>query len=554
MRRHPPVRSIAVAAMILAAVAMALPVAAVGGEAEAMAMAQPIIPAPQRCTAGPGRLVVDARTRILWSGAGASPAAEHLRAALCERTGLALAVDHLSPGAPVEGAIIFRETAGAAPGSDERYTLSVGDGGASVVAAGATGLFHGAVSLLQLAAAARSTTGASLAIAAVDIADQPRFGWRGLMLDESRHFFGKAAVIELLDSMAYLKLNRFHWHLTDEPGWRIEIKAYPRLTGIGAQGCWSDPAAAPAFYTQDDIRELVAYAAARHIMVIPEIDMPGHASAACRAYPELSGGGDGFTFNPGSETTYRFLEQVLTEVAALFPAPYLHLGGDEVHFGNKGWTADPAIMRFAKDHGLADAPGLERYFIKRMSAVVARLGKTTLGWDEVGASVPDATVMWWHHEQPKLLDRLLESGHAVVLCPRHPCYFDFVQHASHQAGRRWDGFNDVGRVYDFPEPALNGHLPADPAPGILGIEACLWTERIQDRARLGFMLYPRIAALAEACWTPAEAKDKAGFMQRLPGFLRELERRRIPYFDPLDPAKTPEPPGPVKKATGTANG
>jgi N-acetyl-beta-hexosaminidase len=243
----------------------------------------------------------------------------------------------------------------------------------------------------------------------------------------------------------------------DEPGWRIEIKKYPRLTTVGAQGNWSDPAAPAAFYTQADIREIIRYAAARHIMVIPEIDMPGHATAACRAYPEFSGGGTGqwagFTFNPAKEATYQFLEDVLREIAVLFPGPYLHLGGDEVHFGNQSWSTDPEIVRFSCDRGMTD-----------------------------------------------------------------------------------------------------GRILAGQEPNVLGLQACVWTERIQNRERMAFMTFPRLAALAEAAWTPAAAKDAMGFTNRLRPFLRELERRRIPYFNPFHPAQTTEPPAPAKKAEDTANG
>ncbi|ECC9859834.1 beta-hexosaminidase, partial [Salmonella enterica subsp. enterica] len=226
------------------------------------------------------------------------------------------------------------------------------------------------------------------------------------------------------------------WHLTDEPGWRIEIKKYPKLTEIGAVGNWYDAQAAPQFYTQDDIREIVAYAAERQIMVVPEFDMPGHATAVCRAYPEVSGGGEGrwkhFTFHPCKEETYRFISDVLDEIVALFPAPYIHIGGDEVHYGNQNWFTDPEIQNFIKEKGLINETGLEHYFIRRAADLVAAKGKKMIGWDEIvdaGISPSKALVMWWRHDRKYQLLKALEQGYQVVLTPRRPLYGDFVQDA-----------------------------------------------------------------------------------------------------------------------------
>jgi len=524
-----------------------------------------IIPAPAECEVAAGCFALTSTTRIYyWNDRTAKGAALVLQAALKERAGLDLSAATLRKKDRTDGAIVLElaPADSAFRSSPEAYSLVVATTGITVRAAAPAGLFYGVQSLLQMASAQAATRGEAVTLPDVSIADAPRFEWRGLMLDESRHFFGKQTVKELLDVMASLKLNRFHWHLTDEPGWRIEIKKYPRLTQAGAKGNWSDANAPAQFYTQADIREIVAYAAARHIMVIPEIDMPGHATAACRAYPEFSGGGqgqwDGFTFNPAKEGTYVFLEDILKEVAALFPGSYLHLGGDEVHYGNQSWSTNPEIVKFTKEHGLKDAAELEQYFVRRMAGVINRLGKTTMGWDEIagaGVTPSNSAVMWWRHDQPQLLTQMLEQNYRVVLCPRVPCYFDFVQDGSHQQGRRWNGsFNTLADVYQFPEPLTDRLIPAGKETNVLGVEACVWTERIQNRERLAFMTYSRLAALAEAAWTPAAAKDKADFMERTHGFLRELDRRHIPYFDPFVPARTPEPDGPVKKAEGTANG
>ena len=518
-----------------------------------------IIPAPVKYELATGSFAVDARTEIICRRGAEAEAARFLQTGLKARTGLELKL--VRPGNNLTAGIRL-ELVPAGTEMAEGYALEISSAGVRLRASSDAGLFYGVQSLLQMADAQGAAAGKALSLPAMNITDAPRFEWRGLMLDESRCFFGKQTVEELLDTMAYLKLNRFHWHLTDEPGWRIEIKKYPKLAQIGGQGNWADPQAPTAFYTQADIREIVEYARQRHIMVIPEIDMPGHATAAMRAYPEYSGGGTnqwkGFTFNPAKEETYQFLENVLKEVIALFPGPYVHLGGDEVHYGNQSWSTDPEIVKFTQDHGLTNAAGLERYFVRRMAGVVNKLGKTTLGWDEIAdADVPAASsaVMWWRHDKTKVLQQLLARDYRVVLCPRLPCYFDFVQDAAHQHGRRWQGaFNTWADVYQFPGPMIGGLIPPGKENHVLGVEACLWTERIQNRERLAFMTYPRLAALAEAGWSPAKAKDQVEFGARVRVFLHELDRRQIPYFNPFQPAATPEPPGPEKKAAGTANG
>lgn len=375
----------------------------------------------------------------------------------------------------------------------------------------------------------------------------PRFEWRGFMLDESRHFFGKEKVKQYLDLMEKLRLNVFHWHLTDVPGWRIEIKRYPKLTTIGARGNWHDPNAEPAFYTQEDIREIVAYAAERHIMVVPEIDMPGHATAACRAYPELSGGGDGFTFHPCREETFQFISHVLDEVVELFPAPYIHIGGDEVHFGNQEWFTDPYIQSFIQSHKLVNESGLEHYFVRRAADIVASKGKTMIGWDEIvdaEVSPQKAMVMWWRHDRKYQLVKALERGYRVILTPRLPMYGDFVQFPTHRVGRR-ESCNMLENVYCFPDPLL--HLAKGYESQLMGLQCCMWTERIADPHRLDFMTFPRLFAVAEAAWTPVNQKNYGRFLKRLMDWLPLLQQLGISYFDPFAPLSTPEPPAPDKE-------
>lgn len=290
--------------------------------------------------------------------------------------------------------VVQRITPDCTTGADEAYRLEITPDSVFIQSATVTGAFRGEETLKQLLRSGKGTTSACV------INDAPRYSWRGFMLDESRHFFGKEKVKQLLDIMASLRLNVFHWHLTDEPGWRIEIKKYPLLTKVGSKGNYHDPSAPAAFYTQEDIKDIVAYAAARHIMIVPEFDMPGHATAACRAYPELSGGGEGrwkdFTFHPCKEETFRFISDVLDELITLFPSPYIHIGGDEVHFGNQEWFTDPQIQQFIKDKQLMNETGLEQYFVRRVADIIAAKGKTMIGWDEIvdaGVSPDKAVVM-----------------------------------------------------------------------------------------------------------------------------------------------------------------
>lgn len=430
--------------------------------------------------------------------------------------------------------------------TDEGYILQIRPDTILLKAASETGIVYAKEALLQLA---RFNKGK---IRCCTINDAPRYQWRGFMLDESRHFFGKKKVKQYLDIMASLRLNVFHWHLTDEPGWRIEIKKYPKLTQIGAIGNFHNPNAAPQFYTQEDIKEIVDYAAERKIMVVPEFDMPGHATAVCRAYPEFSGGGEGrwkhFTFHPCKEETYQFISDVMDEIALLFPSPYIHIGGDEVHYGNQSWFTDTNIQRFIKDKGLVDEKGLEHYFIRRVADIVASKGKTMIGWDEIidaGISSDKAVVMWWRHDREHQLVKALENGYRVILTPRRPMYADFIQFGSHKIGRQWNGYNPIENVYHFPEPL--SHLIKEYKDQILGVQMSLWTEHIADGKRLDYMTFPRLIALAEAAWTPEKVKECSLFMQRLPVFLEFLDTLGIYYFNPLNPQERVEPTAPEKE-------
>jgi hexosaminidase len=374
------------------------------------------------------------------------------------------------------------------------------------------------------------------------------------MLDESRHFSGTDAVKRLLDQMALLKLNRFHWHLTDAPAWRIEIKGLPKLTEVGSLMRYSDQRPRPEFYTQQQVREIVAYALERGIVIVPEIEMPGHATAANRAYPEYSAGGSRerpvFTFNPAKEETFRYLETILCEVAEMFPgAGVLHLGGDEVDSGWETWPELPEVKELMARQGIKDPRAVEAYFKRRMASFVSCLGMKAGFWI-TGAEQdipPDQVVFfWWRDYAPAELRVALDRGCPVVLCPIVPCFFDFEQDSLYFAGAHWPRklrellINTSRLVYAFAD-FLVAALPRD--GNVLGIQGNLWTETAVTQERRDLLTFPRLHALAEAAWTSVERKDYAGFEERLKIHLPHLRAAGIVPWDPFA-KKTPEAPKP----------
>lgn len=419
--------------------------------------------------------------------------------------------------------------------AEEEYSLKVSSKNVVIKGGSAKGVFYGIQTLLQEMEAYGGKAQKGL------IKDAPRYGWRGYMLDESRHFLGMDTVKQTLDMMARYKLNMFHWHLTDAPGWRIEIKAYPELTTTGAIGCHTDPTTPAAFYTQDQIKEIVAYATARHITVVPEIDMPGHASAANRAYPQLGIGKEAgsFTYNPGKEEVYEFLANVLKEVTELFPGPYLHVGGDEVFLGNKGWSNDPDIKALMRREGYSDISGAEGYFHKRMMPSYKKTGKQILAWDDIlsfdNGGFADI-LTWWRHDRLDHIYQGISEGFKFVLCPREPLYFDFVQNENHTSGRKWsDGsFCPIEDVYAFPESLLERLEDGTDQNAILGLQANLWGETVKTKERADFMTYPRICAVAESAWTNAGNKNYEDFNARLGKEYALYDSMGLFYYDYRD--------------------
>jgi hexosaminidase len=417
---------------------------------------------------------------------------------------------------------------------EEAYRIKINSSGITVSASHPAGLFYGAVSLWQLLTAHPGEEG-PVKLAARTIDDAPRFAWRGLMLDSSRHFQSVAYIKQFIDWMAELKLNVFHWHLTDDQGWRLEIKHYPKLTDIGA---WSVPAGqAPAadidyttgkprlsggFYTQEQVRDIVAYAAARHITVLPEIEMPGHAAAAIAAYPELGtepvpGGmpshdwGVHYHLYNIDDSTFTFLETVLTEVMALFPSPYIHIGGDEAV--KDEWKASPKIQARMKELGVGTEDELQAWFVRRIEAFLEQHDRRLVGWDEIlqGGIAPHATVMSWRGIDGAVA--AARSGHDTILSPAPTLYFDNRQGGSPNEPPGRGKIISLQDVYGFdPTPSA---LTAEEAKHVLGVQANLWTEQVRTEDQATRMTYPRAAALAEIAWTPHDRIDWQDFEPRL---------------------------------------
>lgn len=491
----------------------------------------PIIPLPASFKQASGSFRLNSQTALFAAHPDLVPVAQFLQQEILRHTGIALPV--LSRRHPQAIILELQKTKGASP---EAYQLSIRPEGVAIAAASPNGAFNGVISLLQLIRQAPLKAG-SLRLEGWQLSDAPLMAWRGLMLDESRFFFGKETVKQTLDWMAFYKLNRFHWHLTDTPGWRIEIKAYPGLTLVGGVGNHINPHAPASYYSQEDIKEIVRYASERFIEVIPEIDMPGHAAAANRAYPTFSGGGSErypeFTFNPGKEETYGYLSNILKEVGVLFPSKKVHLGGDEVHFGNKQWHTNKEVQALMQSRNLPDLKAVEFYFIRRMADSLAKRNSMILAWDEVvNADLPvkNTMIFWWRHDQPQQLKMALEKGYQTVLCPRIPFYLDFVQDSTHLSGRRWKGaYSSLEKLYGFSTDSYPGIINEKNKNLVAGVQAALWTETIASNKRLEFMLFPRIGALAEAAWTRPQDRNFPAFQERLTKHL-ELYRQAGIYF------------------------
>lgn len=424
--------------------------------------------------------------------------------------------------------------------SPEGYVLSVNSDGVRIEALSGAGLFYGVQTLLQMAADAPE------GMTAVTVKDEPRFEYRGIMLDVSRHFRSKEFVKRQIDLLSYYKINRLHLHLTDAAGWRIEIKKYPRLTQFAAwrpQAVWkdwwngkreyceeTDPRAQGGYYTQDDIRELVAYAQKHYVTIIPEIEMPSHSEEVLTAYPELSCTHVPYKqsdFCIGNEKTFEFLENVLTEVMELFPSEYIHIGGDEA--GKASWPNCKLCQARMKKEGLKDVNELQSYSIHRMERFLNSHGRKLLGWDEIldGGLAPNATVMSWRGTEGGLA--AIRSGHKAIMSPGQYCYLDGYQDAPYSQPEAIGGYLPLKKVYGY-EPVPDS-LSADEAKLMYGVQANLWTEYVPTEEHAEYMLYPRAIALAEVAWSKPENKSWEDFHRRALKIVDELKAKGYHPFE-----------------------
>ncbi len=430
------------------------------------------------------------------------------------------------------------------------YKLKVTEASIKIEAGSSSGFVHACASLLQLVK--RSEQGDTMEVVCCSIKDRPRFRYRGMMLDCARHFHSVEQVKRLINQLAHYKFNAFHWHLTDDEGWRIEIKSLPELTDIGA---WRglDETIEPqythlsqrygGFYTQEEIKEVVAYASKRGITVIPEIDVPGHCRAAIKSLPDLLVEEADTTeyrsiqhyndnvLNPALPGSYEFLDKVLEEVAALFPAPYVHIGADEVPHGV--WSKSPACQSLMEQRGYNDYKELQGHFLRYAEDKLRKLGKRMLGWEEAqhGDKVSKDTVIYsWLSEEAAL--SCARQGFDVVLQPAQTTYLDMTQdYAPEEPGVEWANPIPLETAYNY-EPLA--HV-ADDDPirkRILGIQAALWCEIVNNQSRMDYMLFPRLTAIAEACWTDKSHRDWTDYLSRLKGHLPLLELQGVNYRQP----------------------
>ena len=407
----------------------------------------------------------------------------------------------------------------------EAYELAIKKNKIIIKASDDAGRFYALQTLNQLSEADVMYCGV--------IKDSPRYEWRGFMLDEARHFSGKERVKDILDLMARYKLNRFHWHLSDDQGWRVDIKAYPELCTVGGIGNYSDKNAPAQFYTQDEIREIIAYAAERHIEVIPEIDMPGHATAFTKAFPELSAGHR--TVNPADPQLYVVLETIMKELADLFTGRYIHIGGDEV--STRGWREQPQMQDFMKKEGIASHDDIQKYFEKRLSEIVAKTGKISIAWDDVlsGEMDKDNTIIhWWRSDHPETLEKCMKEGYKTIISPWKAFYLDYVQDIRCKEGHLvWEkAVNSLQGIYEY---------QIQENANVIGLQANLWTERVRTKDRLNYMIFPRLIALAERSWTPDENLDYEDFIKRLESEYNYLDSIGVFYYDVRDFDRHPEP-------------
>lgn len=566
---------------LISCLALALPAIA--------AKISPIIPQPLKVELKQGDFKFTANTVIV-APAQLSSEAFALRDLLAPATGYDLPIQPESTNAPQ---IKLALDPSLKNFGREGYTLHVEPLGVLIQSSSPAGVFYGVQSLLQLLPpeiVSKQKTEASWQIPCLEVSDQPRFSWRAFMLDEARHFKGEKEVKRLLDQMAALKMNVFHWHLTDDQGWRIEIKKYPRLTSVGSKradtqtGSWGSKTRSGqphgGFYTQEQIKDIVAYAKARHITIVPEIGMPGHACAAIASYPELGTNKKAIpvmtvfgkaldVYDPSSDYVYTFMSDVLDEVIALFPSKIIHIGGDEVKF--EQWQRSDAVKELMIKKQLKTMADVQLYFTNRMASIVQKKGRNIMGWNEImgddlhgflkggqtaktGKLDKDTVVHFWKGSS-KLAKRAVKDGHTIVNSLHSFTYLDY-------------GYGSISlqKAYGF-DPVLKGLSPAE-EKRIIGTGCQMWSEWIPTVEKMEYQIYPRLAAYAEVGWSALEVKDYRNFSERLVLQIKRWDIQGIGYasvtghtymakdffnhnkVDTWTPGQTPSRRGDVEFSTG----
>jgi len=514
-----------------------------------------VIPKPNRLEKISASFLLDRNTLVQIASPDLKGIAEFLTETL--RNQRKLVLKPVTEIRAAEGGKIVLSLSPSVP-NPEGYELAVEHGRIQITGKEPAGVFYGVQTLLQLIPAQKqeiekTACFSGWAVPGVRISDGPRFVWRGMHLDVCRHFFPKSFVKRYIDLMAAHKMNVFHWHLTEDQGWRIEIKKYPKLTEIGAwrvdreDQVWNrrtpprigEKATYGGYYTQDDVREIVQYARERFITVVPEIEMPAHATAALAAYPELSCTGGPFFVMPGgvwpivdiycagNEKTFELLEGVLSEVADLFPSKYIHIGGDEAAKAN--WKKCPKCQARIKAEGLKNEAELQSYFIKRIEKVLVSKNKRLIGWDEIleGGLAPEATVMSWRGMEGGIA--AAKAGHDVVMSPTDCCYLDYYQTLNGEPKAIGD-FLPLEKVYSFePVPDL---LEQDKRHFILGTQGNVWTEYMPTTERVEYMALPRMCALAEVAWSQQDQRNLDDFLTRMEAHYNRLDLMGVHYCRP----------------------
>lgn len=497
-----------------------------------------IIPTPVELTRHAGAFTLKRSTRIS-ADSSLDIVADYFSAKMSRATGYAL-------GRGVAASDVIRmvvDTTLDVP-SPEGYTLEVSPEAVTVTGKSAQGLFYGMQTFLQLLPAEIESSarvgGMEWTAPSVTVRDYPRFAYRGMMLDVTRHYNDVDFIKKQLDVLAMFKINRFHWHLTDDQLWAVEIKKYPELTRIGSVRHEQDGTVHEGYFTQEQIKEVVAYAGERFIEVIPEIELPGHALAALSAYPQYSCTGGPFThrlvwgvepdiFCAGKDETFAFLEDILTEIAALFPGRYIHIGGDECP--RDRWMECPDCRARMKSEGLGSPAELQSYFVRRIEKHVNSLGKQIIGWDEIleGGIDPSATILSWRGTEGGV--EAARSGHDVIMAPGEWLYIDKYQGAPEVEPVSIGGYLPLEKVYLF-DPMPEGLTPEEESH-VIGAQANVWTEYMYEPGAPEYFIYPRILAVAEITWSPASRKDYADFSRRIDGALVRLDGHGIGYHVPM---------------------